>query len=609
VVKADPRHLARSPESAGPTVPAPLPLDPADVPVVYAEILRSVYERSGLADVKSALRAELGCSRSALDGVHAQLTKDLATAYAACPDAHQWGGPADVMRLAARTIRAHASDDGWEPLPGVREFAEAFGVVCHRRGSGILWEQMLGGVYSWGTVVGADEVRPYRGAAHTDFDFPAKIEWRKAWEAFLKEHLANLSADAISRLRVICLPSKDPRRELSLYLKLGIRPENIVAVEGNAEAAQELRRNCRILGGGYERVQIVSSDLLRYVKSPHEPFDVISLDYHGCAGFDKAEITRHLRTAPWHYVLVNLEAAREKPLGQQLLREKHDQSENYLDNMALRVARTAGEISSASMKQALDERGVTALSDARDDGPDVVSFGHGHWTERSTLSNQLRRFEDMFLKHGTVLNRKFPHIVTPQAELDSLVLEATAYLGRVMHGIATIGNASTGNSGRIIPAAELAHLLYLQYQEVVYRPADVHDLRRYEYRSSASNTGQTYLSTFAALMPGIQVHSSMRAVAEFFVEYGIHMYENFLAHPDWAEFCNRGIMPHVKPTRNGNVLFQAYRNQENGPRVFEGPVLSSASIVQGIDEIIFRDTPHMKRMEELYARPRQLVTG
>jgi hypothetical protein len=345
------------------------------------------------------------------------------------------------------------------------------------------------------------------------------------------------------------------------------------------------------------------------VKRPHEPFDIISLDFHGCAGFDKAEITRHLRAAPRHYVLVNLEAAREKSLGQQLIREACDQSTNFLENMRLRMALTAGQTSSADLKQTLAKRDAMPLSDAREEGPNVMSFGYGHWTERSSLSGNLRRFEDLFFQHGPVFNRKFPHIVTPQAELDSLVLEATAVLGRLLHEIATRGKAIAGEAGQMLSAAQVAHMLYMQYQEVVYQPADVHDLRRYEYRSSASNTGQTYQSTFAALRPGIRVNSSMRAVAEFFVEYGIHMYENFLAHPEWSQFRNQGIASYQKPSRNGHGRFQAYRDQEDGTRVFEGPVLSSATIKQGMDEFMRLDWPHMARMEELFSRPRQTLTG
>lgn len=604
-MEVDRRQTEPNQETEALCPPRPLPLDPANVPVVYAAILRGVYERADLAGTKASLRAELGCSRSALDGVHAQFTKDLAAAYAGCPAAHQWGEPTAVLRLAARHFQANAgSGFFFDPLPGLREFVEAYGATCHRRGVGMLWETMVGGAYAWATVDRAGGPAGYRGAAHGDFDFPAKVEWRRAWEDFLKEHISRLPPDAVSRLRVLCLPSKDPRREISMYLRLGIRPENICAVEGNAEAAAELARNCRILGGGYERVRVIHSDLLRFLKRTKETFDVISLDFHGCAGGDKFEISRHIRPASTHYVLINLEAAREKPMGQRLIRESHAQSWNSIANMELRIARGSGQMSAAEADSRwIDQREDISLSEARDDGLDVMSLGHGHWVERSALSGHVRRFEELFGLHGTVLSMEFPHIVSAQAELDNHAIEAASMLARFVCEHALDDAFST------IRPAVIANLLYRQYQEAVYRPQWVCDLRRYGYLSEASNQGQTYLSTFAALGPGVRMHSSIRAVAEFLVEYAIHSYENFLNNPGFHVLTNQGVCAFAQRTRNGHVRIQAHRLDHDRVPLLEGPVLSSADILEGIRQFDLRVRPHVARCEELFSRPRVFLTG
>ena len=416
-------------------LPEPLPLVPADVPVVYAKILRGLFEHASLPEIKAGLRAELGRSRSALDGVHAQLTKDLAGVYAACPEAHQWGDVPGVMQLAARHVRAGAGDEGWEALPGLGEFVERYGAVCFRRGVGILWEELTGNRSRWGAVT-ADTPGPYRGAAHSDFDFPAKVAWRAAWEEFLRDRFASLRPGQVAGLRVLCLSSKDPRRELPVYLRLGVRPENISAVEKDPEAAAELRRNLKVLGGDFGRVRVEEADLLSFLRGTTDRFDVISIDFHGCTGLDKVKILREVRTAPTHYVLINLEAAREKALGQKILRDNHYFHTNLEEVMALYMMESRGVSIDEETAALRDKREGQALAEVREAGGDLLGcLGEGHAFTTSPLGVELRRFEQLFREHGprTVYGQPDPEasyeelmkssrrIATPLDELGSFV--------------------------------------------------------------------------------------------------------------------------------------------------------------------------------------------
>lgn len=150
-----------------------------------------------------------------------------------------------------------------------------------------------------------------RGGAHADYDNPVKQQWRRAWAEFLER---NLPKEGRDKLKVLCLPSKNPSREISLYLDLGILPENIIGVEGDPSAREEFERNANALG-----IQPIFGRLENVVPRLADRIDIISLDFLGpiCPAYIK--ILKALPIAEKFYLLVNVRGGREQTSTQNLL--------------------------------------------------------------------------------------------------------------------------------------------------------------------------------------------------------------------------------------------------------------------------------------------------
>jgi hypothetical protein len=78
-----------------------------------------------------------------------------------------------------------------------------------------------------------------------DYDFRTKSEWRFRWANYIEQ---TLSATALRDAKVVCLPGRKVEPEVSHYLRLGIRPENIYAVESSRAVRDEFVQNAQRLG-------------------------------------------------------------------------------------------------------------------------------------------------------------------------------------------------------------------------------------------------------------------------------------------------------------------------------------------------------------------------
>jgi hypothetical protein len=349
------------------------------------------------------------------------------------------------------------------------------------------------------------------------------------------------------------------------------------------------------------KVRVEATDLLRLLKREREVFDIISLDFHGPFAFDKLEIYRHLRPAATHYLLVNLEAAREQPLGKYMLRERFENHRDPRHGFERAVELAGGPRASVSADEVEERIDGHDLWDAREERADVVrGLGAGQWTETSALAPLLRRFEACFAAQGPVLGYRYPHTVTPQVELDNLATRTCAVLGRVAHSAMRLGVQCPDYT-----SSQLAYELYLEYQDAVYAPAIIADVRRYAYRSAASKVGQTYLSSFSEQRPPPKYTPETRAVAEFIVEHCIRYRE--LARTDGSGAARGGIECLPVMSRSGSHLFQGFRVDAGPGRTREGPVLSSATLLKAINTRRQRNLPLALREEELLNRPRTLL--
>jgi|GEM_PF-6352630 len=123
-----------------------------------------------------------------------------------------------------------------------------------------------------------DEVSGRRGD-EVDYNFRTKVAWRRELEDYLRDHM---SPRMLRDAKVICLPGKDVEPEVSIYLRLGVRPENILAVEGGRKPArQEFEANAQRMGIGYR-----IGRLEKLLPSIDQKFDIVSYDFHGpmCKG-------------------------------------------------------------------------------------------------------------------------------------------------------------------------------------------------------------------------------------------------------------------------------------------------------------------------------------
>ena len=109
---------------------------------------------------------------------------------------------------------------------------------------------------------------------HVDYSFRNKDLWRDAWTAFIDQ---NFPVALRPSARILCMPSKNPEREISRYLRLGFRAANIVGVEGGDAAAQQ-RFTAEANRLGFKPLL---GRLEAKVHSAEAPFDLVLFDFIG----------------------------------------------------------------------------------------------------------------------------------------------------------------------------------------------------------------------------------------------------------------------------------------------------------------------------------------
>jgi len=90
-------------------------------------------------------------------------------------------------------------------------------------------------------------------AQKDSYNFPVKAQYRQMWCDFIDERIPRANR-VRSKMRVLCFPGHEGLEVTEVYDKLGIPRQNIVGIERNEEAAEELES--RGLG-----IQIVREDL------------------------------------------------------------------------------------------------------------------------------------------------------------------------------------------------------------------------------------------------------------------------------------------------------------------------------------------------------------
>jgi hypothetical protein len=141
-----------------------------------------------------------------------------------------------------------------------------------------------------------------------NYEFLTKELWRQQWIDFIKSHF---SAEELSKARVLCFPSIQAELEVSKYLELGIRPENIIGVEGGSELSRKLfTLSCSRLG----IIPVLGrlEDLLLMRHPPlDKPFDIVNLDFIGPYCDTTFDIAHYLPLSKKCAFAINTLSARE----------------------------------------------------------------------------------------------------------------------------------------------------------------------------------------------------------------------------------------------------------------------------------------------------------
>jgi hypothetical protein len=136
-----------------------------------------------------------------------------------------------------------------------------------------------------------------------NYDFPSKNLWRQKWIEFIDR---NLPHHERPQARVLCMPSVDCERELSLYTGLGINPSNIVAVEYDKSVWNEFSARVSACGA-----RPIFGDLKDLAPKFQQEFKVIALDFMGQYSYKTLEILTQLPACSRAILMANHRCARE----------------------------------------------------------------------------------------------------------------------------------------------------------------------------------------------------------------------------------------------------------------------------------------------------------
>jgi hypothetical protein len=181
-------------------------------------------------------------------------------------------------------------------------------------------------------VLDDDEIRDSddRGVSGDmmDYDFEAKREWRRAFARFIRD---NFSTAELSIARVLCLPGRAVEPEVRHYLEMGVKPENIFAVEGGRpEAREEFTSNCRRLG-----IRYILGRLERVVDGfpAGQPFSIVNLDFHGQLDATKHRTFTRIPVAEDAVFILNVLGKRESPAVREQLAKASLHFQRYADEL------------------------------------------------------------------------------------------------------------------------------------------------------------------------------------------------------------------------------------------------------------------------------------
>lgn len=177
-----------------------------------------------------------------------------------------------------------------------------------------------------------------KGGAWVDFENShIKEVWRLAEMQFIDRSFPR-DPKKRGQLRVLCTPGIKCYKEVERLLSIGIKPENITAIEREKGAWEEFEGNCREKG-----IQPVFGELSEVLPTITEPFDIVTVDFLGQMCSANERVIAKIPLATRAVLAVNFLAKRESLQTQESLHKR------------LAVYGIRNEISERVQNQMLDE--------------------------------------------------------------------------------------------------------------------------------------------------------------------------------------------------------------------------------------------------------------
>lgn len=470
---------------------------------VRAYLVHALIEELEQKDIqlcKRLLVDHFGCSRQAVDGVQAQLTKELNFAFAAASTLT--GGETAALLTAIR--RLEDTDDVHYRKLVITDIATKFSIDPNHLETTVLRFQTACGArpasssLTVQTPYGAETGK--NGGAHVDYDNPTKRRWRAAWESEVQKFVASFPPSRVRDLRVLCLPSKNPHAELSIYARAGIPAENVYAIEGGDRSARrEFLHNISRLGDQYRRTNAVDDRLESWLPTVQKPFDIVSLDFHGPVGETNFGIISRVPCADRALFMSNHLASRETPTASEgLIR-----SAARLENPSLAVTDAFRHILPAEMVAEAQNSALRTISlgDARLVHLDTVvteAIGIGATAHLAGYKPLLDRFAKAVNQLDFPQSAYAEHYdeAPPVLILRCMNAYTSLYAMQILVGLQhTYGpalNAGLGLIERQLISADLVN-------NAVFERPYARWIRKLEYRSQTNDSALPYYTTIAEL--------------------------------------------------------------------------------------------------------------
>ncbi len=169
---------------------------------------------------------------------------------------------------------------------------------------------------------------PEQTGAHIEYNNEVKNRWRDKMKEFITERIPEKER---AKMRVLCLPGRAWLEVEQVYLPLGFSPKNIIGVEREPSVRKEFEQNAVRLG-----CQAHFGDLKEFLGQDKTPFDVVSLDFLGPMCEAYLEIAEHISVNQRAWVMLNMQARREKTKTQKELQYMHGQLADFDADFAMK---------------------------------------------------------------------------------------------------------------------------------------------------------------------------------------------------------------------------------------------------------------------------------